>query len=281
MRTYLKLMAIWLLLIPCFVSAKTIILIGNPRSLTTAFTRYFINRGDFNVCHEPISWYNYSKALNKPLPWNVSAYMANIIEEFDKNRSVDSILQTILDTNNGNLLIKEIASNLHDSKLLCKIANNTDIHFVFLIRAPQQAVLSLYKLSKKEPDYGFNAPQLLMNYSYMRDLYYSLKKQNAKIILIDADDLAVNSKTIIPKLCDIIGISYDPQKLQWNSNPNLYGAKDTWMKEIAYSTGFQLPSKRHSIKDPEFSAEDCKVISDLIARNQPIYEELIAYKIEN
>jgi len=249
---------------------KGIILVGNPRGLTTAFERYMINRGDFKVYHEPIVTHTYSKL-----------YPASFKSSFKADCSNDCVLQQIFSENEGSFFVKEIASFVVDNKALRELVKDNKVQIIFLIRKPEQAVLSHYKLRSTSPwKTEFNTTEYEVNYAHMLKLFRELKTiTNKTPILIDADDLLNNPKLVLNKLCSMLGLSFKDKDLQWQSGESSLWANDvdTWQYNVTNSTGFKSKPKSHSLNDIPL-AQRTK-LQKLIEHNNRVYIELAKYKI--
>jgi hypothetical protein len=91
--------------------------------------------------------------------------------------------------------------------------------------------------------------------------------------VIDANDVLADSEAVLSKLCDALGIAWDPAMLSWAP-----GRRDTdgpwaphWYGEVEKSTGFG---------PPETGAVDLSVEARRLAdRCRPYYERLAAHRI--
>jgi len=91
--------------------------------------------------------------------------------------------------------------------------------------------------------------------------------------VIDANDVLANPEGVLSKLCDAVGINWDPAMLGWApGRRNTDGVwAEHWYGAVERSTGFGQPET-----DPvELSPEDQR----LAERMQPYYERLAAHKI--
>jgi hypothetical protein len=91
--------------------------------------------------------------------------------------------------------------------------------------------------------------------------------------VVDANDILANPEGVLSKLCDALGITWDPAMLNWAP-----GRRDTdgiwaahWYGTVEASTGFGPPETG----PVELSAEDRR----LADRCRPYYERLAAHRI--
>jgi len=269
MQQLIKFMLIFLLSGVVAAQPKGIILIGNPRGLTTAFERYMINREDFKVYHEPLVTHTYSKL-----------YPTEFRSPFAASCDSECVLQQIYTENSGPFFVKEIASFIVDSKILIQMARDSKIQVIFLIRKPEQAVLSHFKLRSASPWITkFNVTEHEANYVHMQKLFFELKTAlNKTPLLIDADDLLDNPEFVLNNICAKLGIGFDKKTLQWPAGESRLWANDvnSWQFNVTNSTGFKRSSKMHSLNDIPI-AQRAK-LQALIEHNNKIYAQLTKYK---
>lgn len=259
------------------VAAKSILSVGNPRSGTTALELYFINRGDYEIYHEPVIRHLFSQAV----PFVTSPY--------DKNFDSDQILRQVYEeSKDRQVLVKELAWAIHESTFLNEYAANWD--FVFLIRDPEQAVLSHAKLYEVNQELGkqhgvdlsFNPTNKTMNYDWIKGLFYRVQNvTNSTPILIDADQLTNDPRGVITELCTRLGIAFDEKHLKWARDQSTYWpyTKDNWQKDATESVEFTPLKNGHRLED--LPLEKRAELSRVIAHNKPIYEELRRHAIGN
>jgi hypothetical protein len=225
--------------------------------------------------HEPIIRHIFSRAVSF------------VSSPYDKDFDASKILEQIARESAGQkFLIKELAWSLSDASFLETMAK--EVHLVFIIRSPEQAVVSHEKLEvtnkelaqKLGVDLSFNSTINSVNYDHMQAIFMRIKAVTGKNpILIDADQLANNPEAVIERLCRKLGIDFDKRHLQWASGEATLWpyTKDTWQKDVTASTGFTPLKNAHKLTDldPQQQAE----LGPLIERNETIYRELLAYKM--
>lgn len=256
-----------------WASSKNLILIGNPRSATTAFERYMIKRGDYDIYHEPISIQGWLYALGvKTLGKDFTG------KDYGGGETLISIDESL---RKRPYFIKEMAFFLQDNQVLLDLIKHDKIQVIFLIRNPEQAVLSHYKLAKtRGTNTHFGGTENEMRYDMMENLFYKIMHLTGTTpLLIDADELINHPQQVISTLCNKLQISFDPHDLVWEAGEKNYWSNtaDAWQLEVTNSTGFKAPDTLHSMN--EVALEDRDTISKLIAHNLNIYNKLLSYKI--
>lgn len=253
--------------------SKNLILIGNPRSATTAFERYMIKRGDYDIYHEPISIQGWLYALGiKTLGRDFTG------KDYGGGETLISIDESL---RKRPYFIKEMAFFLQDNQTLLDLIKHNKIQVIFLIRNPEQAVLSHYKLTRtREINTHFGGTVNEMRYDMMEKLFFKIMQLTGTTpLLIDADELITHPQQVLSKLCNKLQISFDPQDLVWEAGEKNYWSNTAhaWQLEVTNSTGFIASNRVHSLD--EVALEDRQAISKLIGNNLDIYNKLIQYKM--
>jgi len=105
---------------------------------------------------------------------------------------------------------------------------------VFLIRHPARVLASYVK--KRE-----NPTQADIGYGVQAELFAEIKARTGRApVVIDSGDVRRDPKGILEKLCDAIGLAFDPAMLKWpaGGHPSDGAWAPHWYPEIWKSTGF-------------------------------------------
>lgn len=221
MKTYLYKNIITFLLLYFFIleihsneTKKTLILISNPRSLTTAFERSFIERGDFEIIHEPwaVAYWVHKKGIS------IGENKLRI--ELSKNKNHEDI-KNYINSKKGSkpIFIKDFSITMHDDLIKDEpFLKNPNNIFVFLIRSPDKVLNSLYKLYKKNVVLGsLEHIEELVDYKKLRILYEKITVLKGKEpVVINADDLQNNATSTMKLFCEKVNIDFLPHALKWN-----------------------------------------------------------------
>jgi hypothetical protein len=139
----------------------------------------------------------------------------------------------------------------------------------FLIREPERMIASY--LSKRESaafeDFGLERQTEFFE--------READRLSHAPPVVDANDVLANPEGVLPKLCDALGIRWDPAMLSWAP-----GRRDTdgpwaphWYCAVEESTGFGLPETDH-VDLPD----EARHLAD---RCRPYYERLSAHRIRS
>lgn len=196
----------------------------HPRSLSTAFERVMIERKDFQVLHEPFSYFYYVHGNNALIPQ----------EYIDPNHPtgyLDIRAYILLHARKDFVFFKDMCSHcyqplVNDREFLDTLTNT------FLIRDPAKAIASYYAM---------NSAVTLEEIGYYQ--LYSVFRKVAELtgttpIVVDADDLEENPDGIMRAYCDALGIDFIPEAMSWEeSHQEKWNIWKKWHVDAARSTG--------------------------------------------
>jgi len=113
-----------------------------------------------------------------------------------------------------------------------------EVVHVFLIRHPAR-VLASYSQKRENPtleDIGF---------AQQSQIYDAVLSRGLNAVIIDSYDIRQQPETMLSKLCDAIGIPFDPAMLAWpqggHPDDGVWAAH--WYNAVHSSTGFAGPEK--------------------------------------
>lgn len=234
---------------------------AHPRSLSTALERAFIERGDFEVLHEPFSVVYYFHEKRR---------VAQGADFTDRQAAdYDSVRQSILRAaEQGPVFFKDMCYHCHDhlrdDDAFLRLLTN-----VFLIRDPQQAIASHYaqnpQVTSEEIGYEKQA-------SIFRQV---AQRTGAPPVVVTAEDLQQNPRGIWRALCTRLGLDDRPDALQWQPGQREeWGIWKPWHQTAAQSDGIKTGQTEYVetvANNPQLAAFD--------RFHRPFYDELYEHRI--
>ncbi|SNR74371.1 hypothetical protein [Puniceibacterium sediminis] len=214
--------------------AISIALWTHPRSISTAFERYFLERKDFQVFHEEFAAVYQANDSREKLPHGtldptLPGDYASIRDRMEQARQ------------NGPVFHKDmcyhVLGNLIDDHEY--LANQVNI---FLVRSPEEAVLSLATV---HPGMDFDC----IGYAEVPVLFDHVRQATGRTpMVIDSAQLASDPVGTMRAVCDYAGIDFDPHALSWGAAmPPVWQTWETWHAEAAQSTTITAPKKQYSV----------------------------------
>ena len=198
---------------------------SGPRNLSTAMMYAFGNRADCAVVDEPFyAAYLTATGIEHPMR-----------EEILASQPADpaEVIRRITGSNPAekpHFYQKHMAQHMVegvDRGWLTEVTN------VFLIRHPARVVAS-YAAKREAPrfdDIGF---------WQQTELYEEITARGGNPVVIDSHDIRENPEAMLRKLCDAIGLAFDPAMLHWpaggHADDGVWAAH--WYGAVHRSTGF-------------------------------------------
>jgi hypothetical protein len=237
------------------LSHKPIALWAVPRSISTAFERVFVERGDFEVFHEPFSVFYYYSTDRR------SDRYAD--EEPKEEYCHEKVLAEILAPHEKPVFFKDMAYYVAEFMTPEFVA---EFRNTFIIREPRYVIASLHKMW---PDFTLEE----VGYEELYRLFRCAVEVGQEPIVVDAFDLSENPEGIVAAYCDKLGIAYKPEALSWEPRevPE-WEMWDEWHEDAQNSTGIA----KFSHEEVTLSEE----LEEVYRRCLPYYEELYKTRLE-
>ena len=214
--------------------AVSIALWTHPRSVSTAFERYFLERRDFQVFHEEFAVVYQSnnsrtKLPHAQLPSAGPRDYVGVRDRMERARYDGPVFHK-------DMCYHAISSLIADHDYLAGQTN------VFLVRTPEEAVLSLATI---HPGVDFDS----IGYAEMPLLFDHVRKATGRMpLVIDSADLTRDPEATLRLVCESAGISFDPAALAWDATmPAHWQPWSAWHSEAAQSTGITTPRRRYDV----------------------------------
>ena len=229
----------------------------HPRSVSTAFERIIVERGDFKIFHEPFSdlYYNHDKkaaAVGYNSQYKFTPSYSNIKEYLLKQFKT-----------NEQSFIKDMAYHCWDyiEKDFEWISN---LKAVFLFRNPELSIASHYAMNK----------ELLcdeVGYDKLWKLYKKFKAAGKNPLLIKSKELTENPEKILSQFEDYFKLSSKKEALNWEKEaPKEWNTWSEWHKDAAESKGIQKKQKKY-----EHTIHNNDKLKEYWEFHMPYYQKLI------
>jgi len=224
-----------------------------PRSLSTAFERMMMQRGDFKFFHEPFYLFYLKERASTALDLK-----PDLDHPVDFPEILAMIRSAVLE---GPVFFKDMP---------CCVISRTDKDFLSIfentsiIRDPAKTLVSYYRL---DPNFTI----VEASYAEQRKMFELVMDITGKVpALVDAEDLVENPYGVVKGYCERVGIPFMSEALTWEAvlKPE-WKRWEVWHLDVAESTGF--------IKDMEaydISVHDVPRLSEMYELCMPHYEAI-------
>jgi len=151
-----------------------------------------------------------------------------------------------------------------------------DIIHTFLIREPERAVYSHYKLIASAKNYlgydGLDIQETLLSYRELLKLYNLVKEcLGTPPVVVSAADLQAYPDELMKNYCDTVGIQYEPHMTTWEPCPvPVPGIWVEYHRELKASSGF-IPEEQKPVPLEQLPKEVVQCIDEC----RPSYEAML------
>jgi hypothetical protein len=235
---------------------------AHPRSLSTAFERIFIERGDFTVFHEPFSYCRFMgndetgiphKHPDPAHPTTYAGVRDMILGESARKKVFHK-----------DMCYHCLSDLLGDSEFLLGQINT------FIVRDPAKAILSHAEIfPAMERD--------AIGYEALYRTFDSIAQRTGRApIVVNADDLESHPEEVFRLYCAHIEIEFLPSALAWEARlPQQWETWREWHNEAQSSTGITRQISRAYTAD--FGTD--RRLGELYEYHLPFYEKLNQHRL--
>lgn len=229
---------------------------SGPRNISTALMYAFANRADCGAVDEPF-YAAYLAATGKDHPMRDEVLAS---QPTDPEAVIASLLQA---ESTPHSYHKHMAQHMlpHIRRDWC-----SGMAHVLLIRHPARVVASFTK--------GFAEAQLEdIGAVQLAGIYDDLVAQGIDPVVIEGSDVRADPEGMLRRLCDQIGLPWDPAMLAWEAGPKPVDGvwAPVWYDAVHASTGFAGPEGDLPVLEGR--------MAEMAEAAMPFYDRLAAVKL--
>ncbi|RAU47322.1 MULTISPECIES: sulfotransferase family protein [unclassified Pseudomonas] len=208
---------------------RMIALWAHPRSRSTVLERVFIERGDFEVFHEPFAHVAFNEQSAIPHD-DLDCGLPTTYE------GVRELLRSA--RQRRNVFHKDMCYHCLD-ELKADGQFLLEHQHVFIIREPARAIVSHFQVFAEMSLHA-------VGHQALYEIFCRVTKLTGKIpYVIDGDDLARRPDETVRKLCDHLQLEFLPHAMRWEiACPDQWKAWRRWHKEAEQSTHIRAGAER-------------------------------------
>jgi hypothetical protein len=232
----------------------------HPRSISTAFERVMMERGDFNVLHEPFSYLYYVHEGGA----SIDQQYVDTDHPTDYNGIKDHILKA---SDHGSVFFKDMCAHCYDRVVEDKAFLERVTH-TFLIRNPEKAIASYYAMNKEVTLEEIGLKQLCGVFKAVQDL-------GLDTVVVDADDLEEAPDGTVQAYCDGLDIPFIPESMTWESGQQKeWDIWEDWHKDAAKTTAIQK-----NVETFDVTVDNNAHLKNFYDHQMPYYEALYNQRV--
>lgn len=208
---------------------RMVALWAHPRSRSTVLERVFIERGDFEVFHEPFA----SVAFDEHSAIPHDDLNCGLPRTYEGVKSLLRTTRQTRDVFHKDMCYHCLEELKADPGFLLEQQN------VFIIREPAQAIASHFALFQQ-------MPLQAIGHKALYEIFCLITKLTGKIpYVVNGEDLAKRPEETVRRLCDHLQLEFLPRALSWEAScPEQWKAWRSWHKEAERSTGIVASPER-------------------------------------
>ncbi|MDA0194830.1 MAG: sulfotransferase family protein [Bacteroidetes bacterium] len=197
-------------------------LVSCPRNLSTALMYSFAQRMDTTVIDEPFYGY-YLKLTDADHPGKEEILKSMSIELMDILKDISRARETPV------LFVKNMAQHLYQIDL----SFIRDWLNIIFIRDPMHIIASFSRVIQRPTIFDIGVEEQFKIYGY-------LVANGKSPLILNSQDLVINPRAILERLCDEMNILFDPKMLSWKAGARKEDGiwAKYWYTSVHRSTGF-------------------------------------------
>lgn len=232
-----------------------------PRTISTAFERVMIERGDLKVFHEPFSYLYYVHE-------GESAISQEFVDQAHP-RTYPDIKEMILEAaEKGPVYFKDMAAHCFDP-LIRDEAFIARMHNTFLIRDPAKTIASFHALNPEVTQEEIGCEQIYKLFRRVTRITQSIP------VVVDADDLEDHPAGLVAAYCRYLKIPFIPESLYWEPGGySKWKIWKNWHRDAEQSTGIVK-----NLETFELTIDNSQRLRKYYDHHLPYYRDLHRHRI--
>lgn len=223
-----------------------------PRSMSTAFFRMMLERGDFQVVHEPFSY--------------LAEFGSVDVHGVRVTSQTDLIARLRELSADGPVFFKDTTDERYPAVLADHDFLARDAVHAFLIRDPRETIASYHRINP-----GLRPSQI--GFAHQEEIFDAVAvATQRRPLVLDGRWLAEHPEAGVARFCAEVGIPFIGSALHWEPGARTeWGPSAKWHTEVSRSSGFAArpadPAALEAVlQDP--------YLSQVLAQQRPHHERL-------
>ncbi len=239
------------------VDVTVIAMWAHPRSMSTAFERMMMERGDITVVHEPlVTLTDYGEV---PLPAPAGGTVVA--------RSTPEVLTAL--TALPAVFFKDTLEYRYEY-LFAHPDEIAGIQHTFIVREPARTIASHFAMKS-------NVACHEIGYEHQWDLFeLAWNVTGQRPVVISAERIVESPAAAVAAYCEAVGLPDIPSALTWRPGQRVeWERTQRWHLDVADSSGFYVPEKRY-----EVTVDNNETLRAYLAYHRRYYDRLVQYALD-
>ena len=249
---------------------KIEIMMTVPRTVSTAFERSMMARGDHKVFHEPWnSEYVYRKQLG-------STPAAEIADAGSYSGIRDLLYKY---AEQKDVYVKDMIWAIQEDLLNDEaLLSDPNVVLTLLIRDPALSIDSFFPkiYENASVEDAVKITEWVFRYDALLDLAKKYREIRGEWpMIVEAEELCIDPDTVMQNYCKNAGIAYLPESLRWDQKEAAeWEHTKSWHTDAAESTGFFASKRLAKVRFSALPEECVPQLEAIYQKQKPYYEEL-------
>lgn len=232
---------------------------AHQRSMSTAFLRMMIERGDITVIHEPLVTLLDEGQVPVPDGKGGQVVVRSERELFDHMRML---------AQDGPVFFKDTVEHRY-SYLFDNPQAVADIEHTFIVREPRRTISSMFHMKPT-----ITSPEI--GYEHQFEIFELARRLKGSLpVVINADRLVSDPHTVVQRYCQQVGLPFIERALSWQPQDRPEWSRTRkWHIDVISSSGFAA-----STKDYPATVENHPTLRGFYDHHLPFYQQLVHHAI--
>lgn len=232
---------------------------AHQRSMSTAFLRMMIERGDVTVFHEPLVTLLDEGQVPVPDGKGGQVVVRSERELFDHMRTL---------AQDGPVFFKDTVEHRYNY-LFDNPQAVADIEHTFIVREPRRTISSMFHMKPT-----ITSPEI--GYEHLFEIFELARRLKGSLpTVVNADRLVSDPHAVVQRYCQQVGLPFIERALSWQPQDRPEWSRTRkWHIDVISSSGFAP-----STKDYPATVENHPTLRGFLDHHQPFYQQLVHHAI--
>jgi hypothetical protein len=239
------------------VDVTVVAMWAHPRSMSTAFERMMMERGDITVVHEPLVTLTDFGEVPLPTPEGGTVVARSTYEVLSALKALSSVF------------FKDTLEYRYEY-LFAHPEEIAAIQHTFIVREPARTIASHFAM---KPEVACHE----IGYEHQWDLFeLAWRVTGQRPVVIQAERILASPAAAVAAYCEAVGLPNIPAALTWRPGHRTeWERTQRWHLDAANSSGFHVPEKQY-----EITVNNNETLRAYFAYHRRYYDRLVEHALD-